>query len=290
MPDFIPWNSQPLDFWAGKHAKGKFIDLEGRSTHYIEKGDGESVILIHGFFYDSYMWSGNIDALAEHFKVYAIDLWGFGYSTRQPLDYGYQLYANQVLKFMDSLNIPRAVLVGQSMGGGTAIKFCTQYRERVNKLLLVDAGGMPNPIPLAGRFFALPRVGEFFLSRNTDAIRMKNLRDIFIHNKEVITQSYFENVTKFHKIKGTNETSLTILRRNFFDKLSYEIHQLGKMDVPIMMVWGREDRAIPLDCGEKMHRILEGSRLEIIEDAGHVPQSERPEVFNQLSLNFLLDR
>lgn len=290
MPDFIPWNSQPLDFWAGKHAKGKFIDLEGRSTHYIEKGDGESVILIHGFFYDSYMWSGNIDAFAEHFKVYAIDLWGFGYSTRQPLDYGYQLYANQVLKFMDSLNIPRAVLVGQSMGGGTAIKFCTQYRERVNKLLLVDAGGMPNPIPLAGRFFALPRVGEFFLSRNTDAIRMKNLRDIFIHNKEVITQSYFENVTKFHKIKGTNETSLTILRRNFFDKLSDEIHQLGKMDVPIMMVWGREDRAIPLDCGEKMHRILEGSRLEIIEDAGHVPQSERPEVFNQLSLNFLLDR
>jgi pimeloyl-ACP methyl ester carboxylesterase len=290
MPDFIPWNSQPLDFWASKHAEGKFIDLEGRSTHYIEKGDGEPVILIHGFFYDSYMWSGNIDALAEHFKVYAIDLWGFGYSTRQPLDYGYQLYANQVLMFMDSLDIPRAVLVGQSMGGGTAIKLCAQYRERVNKLLLVDAGGMPNPRPLVGRFLALPRVGEFFLSLNTDAIRRKNLRDIFIHNKEVITQSYFENVTRFHKIKGTNEASLTILRRDFFDKLSDEIHQLGKMDVPIMIVWGREDRGIPLDRGEKMHRILEGSRLEIIDDAGHVPNSERSEVFNQLSLSFLLDR
>ena len=290
MPDFIPWNSQPLDFWASKHAEGKFIDLEGRSTHYIEKGDGEPVILLHGFFYDSYMWSGNIDALAEHFKVYAIDLWGFGYSTRQPLDYGYQLYANQVLMFMDSLDIPRAVLVGQSMGGGTAIKLCVQYRERVNKLLLVDAGGMPNPMPLVGRFLALPRVGKFFLSLNTDAIRRKNLRDIFIHNKEVITQSYFENVTRFHKIKGTNEASLTILRRDFFDKLSDEIHQLGKMDVPIMIVWGREDSGIPLDRGEKMHRILEGSRLEIIDDAGHVPNSERPEVFNQLALSFLLDR
>jgi hypothetical protein len=79
MSDFTPWNSQPLESWAGKCGKGKFIDLEGRSTHYIEKGEGEAVILIHGFFYDSYMWSGKIDSLAEHFKVYAIDLWGCGW-------------------------------------------------------------------------------------------------------------------------------------------------------------------------------------------------------------------
>lgn len=289
MPDFVPWNSQPLDFWAEKHAKGKFIDLEGRSTHYIEKGDGEPVILIHGFFYDSYMWSRNIDALAEHFKVYAVDLWGGGYSTRDLSDYGYQLYANQILHFMDSIDIPCAILVGQSMGAGTAIKFCVQNRERVNKLILVDAAGMPNPLPMAAKFFTWPWIGELFLSLKTDAIRKKNLRDVFIHNKEIITQSYFENVTRAHKIKGTNETALTILRRNFIDKLNDEIHQLGKMDVPIMIVWGREDKAIPLDCGEKMHRILEASRLEIIDDAGHVPQSERPELFNQLSLSFLLD-
>lgn len=289
MPDFVPWNSQPLDFWAKKHAKGKFINLEGRSTHYIEKGDGEPVILIHGFFYDSYMWARNIDALAEHFKVYAIDLWGGGYSTRELLDYGYQLYAEQVLKFMDGQGLLHAVLVGQSMGAGTAIKFCVQNRERVNKLLLVSAAGMPNPMPMTAKFFTYPGVGEFFLSLKTDAIRRKNLRDVFIHNKEVITQSYFENVTRSQKIKGSNETGLRILRKNFIDKLNDEIHQLGKMDVPIMIVWGREDRAIPLGCGEKMHQILEGSRLEIIDDAGHVPQSERPEVFNQLSLSFLLD-
>lgn len=191
---------------------------------------------------------------------------------------------------MDSLDIPRAILVGQSMGAGTAIEFCVQNRERVNKLMLVCAAGMPNPMPMTGKFFALPGVGEFFLSLKTDAIRRKNLRDVFIHNKEIITQSYFENVTRPHKIKGSSETALTILRRNFLDKLSDEIHQLGKMDGPIMIVWGREDRAIPLDCGEKMHRILKGSHLEIIEDAGHVPQSERPEAFNQLSLSFLLDR
>ena len=191
---------------------------------------------------------------------------------------------------MDGLGIPDAILVGQSMGAGTAIKFCVQNRERVAKLILVSAAGMPNPMPMTAKFFSLPRIGEFFLSLKTDAIRRKNLRDVFIHDKEVITQSYFENVTRSQKIKGSNETGLRMLRRNFIDKLSDEIHQLGKMDVPIMIVWGREDRAIPLECGEKMHRILEGSRLEIIDDAGHVSQSERPEIFNQLSLSFLLDR
>ena len=78
MPGFIPWNSQPLYDWASKYAPGKFIELDGLSTHYIEKGSGEPVILLHGFFYDTYMWNKNIDALAERYKVYAFDLWGFG--------------------------------------------------------------------------------------------------------------------------------------------------------------------------------------------------------------------
>ncbi|MBL7208964.1 MAG: alpha/beta fold hydrolase [Dehalococcoidia bacterium] len=290
MPEFIRWNSQPLDVWAQKYAQGKFIDLAGRATHYIEKGEEEPVILLHGFFYDSYLWASNIDVLAEKFKIYALDLWGFGYSTREPMDYGYQLYVDQVLMFMDSLGIQRASLVGQSMGGGTAILFCVQHRQRVNKLLLVDPGGMPNPLPLAGKFLTLPRVGEFLVGLSTNAVRRKYLADFFVHNKGLITEGYFENVTRFHKIKGTTEALLMILRKHFFDKLSDEIRRLAQMDVPILIVWGREDKAIPLRCGEEMHRILKGCRLEIIDDAGHVPNYERPEVFNQLAMDFLLEQ
>ncbi|NIR25675.1 MAG: alpha/beta fold hydrolase, partial [Gammaproteobacteria bacterium] len=229
MSEFIRWDSQSLDVWASKYAQGKFIDLDGRTTHYIEQGEGEPIILLHGFFYDSYLWASNIDALAETFKVYALDLWGFGYSTREPLDYGYPLYADQVLLFMDGLGIQRASLVGQSMGGGTAILFCVQHRQRVNKLLLVDPAGMPNPLPLTGKFFNLPGVGEFLLDLSTNAVRRKNLADFWIHNQELITESYFEHVTRFHKIKGTTQASLTVLRKQFFDKLSNEIHRLATM-------------------------------------------------------------
>jgi pimeloyl-ACP methyl ester carboxylesterase len=287
MTEFIPWSSQPLDFWAARYAQGKFIDLDGRKTHYIEKGKGEAIILLHGFLYDSYLWAANIDALARCFKVYALDLWGWGYSTRDPLDYGYQLYADQVLSFMDKLGISSASLIGQSMGSGTAILFCVQHRQRVNKLVLVAAAGLPNPLPGVGKFFNLPGIGEFLLRHNTDLIRKAGLRDFFVHNKELITESYFENVTRPHKIQNSTEVYLTIQRKQFFDKLTTEIHLLATMDVPVLLVWGKQDRALPLRLGEEMHRILKRSRLEVLDNAGHVPNFERAEVFNQLAIDFL---
>ena len=287
MPPFTPWSSQPLDAWAAKYAPGAFVDLDGRRTHYVERGEGEPVILLHGFFYDWYLWAENLDALAQRFKVYALDLWGCGYSTRQALDYGYPLYAEQLLLFMDRLGIGRASLVGQSMGAGTAIRFCVRHRSRVDRLVLVDAAGLPNPMPLMAKFVNLPRIGEFFLGLNTNLLRRQSLRDIFIHDKSRITDDYFENVTRSQKIAGSTEAGLAILRRRFFDTLSDEIHQLASTDVPTLIVWGRNDKAIPLRLGQEMHRILKGSRLEILDDAGHVPNYERAAEFNRLALDFL---
>jgi len=245
---------------------------------------------LHGFFYDSYMWQRNINDLAEQFKVYAPDLWGFGYSTREPLDYGYQLYSDQVLMFMDALGIQRASLAGQSMGGGTAIWFSVHHRNRVNKLILVDAAAGPHGLPLTGKFFNLAGVGEFFLGLNTNFIRRKNLADFLIHNQDLLTDSYFENVTRFHKIKGTTECSLSILRKQFFHTLSDQLQQLSRLDIPVLIIWGREDRGIPLQKGREMHRILNGSRLEIIDNAGHVPNYERAEAFNTFALDFLQEQ
>ena len=139
MSKFIPWDSQPLEQWTAQYARGKLITLDGLQTHYLEQGeevDGVApVIFIHGFFYDSYLWNAN---LAAHRKVYALDLWGFGFSTRQPLDYGYSLYAKQVLQFMDALKIPKATLVGQSMGGGYQYLCGTTVSSAGGK---VSAGG-----------------------------------------------------------------------------------------------------------------------------------------------------
>lgn len=287
MAEFIGWDSQPLDKWREKYAPGKFIDLEGHSTHYLEKGEGKPVILIHGFYYDSYMWSKNMDALAKKFKVYALDLWGFGYSTREPMDYGYPLYVDQVLKFMDALDIEKASLIGQSMGGGICILISCQHRKRVNRIILVDPAGLPNPLPLIGKIANLPTVGEFLFGLNGNFVRKMTMKSTFIYDKRFITDSYFESVTRFHKIKGTTRVLLKILRKQFFDTLSDEIHKLGQLDVPILIVWGRQDKAIPVERGQQMHEILKTSQLEILDQAGHCPHQEQSERFNRLAFDFL---
>jgi pimeloyl-ACP methyl ester carboxylesterase len=288
MAEFIRWDSQPLDEWGKKYAAGKFISIDGHSTHYIEKGKGEPVILLHGFFYDSYLWNRNIDALvANGCKVYALDLWGFGYSTREPLDYGYALYAGQLLKFMDAMNIRKASLIGQSMGGGTCIAFAVGHRDRVNRIVLVDPAGMPQPLPLTARLTVLPGIGEFLLGLNNNFYRKMVLRMNFIYDKAIITDSYLENVTRFHKVKGTNEVLNGILRKKFFFTLKDEIQKLGEMDVPILIVWGRQDKGVPLKQGQEMHKILKTSRLEVLEHAGHCPNDERSEEFNRLAPDFL---
>ena len=80
----IRWNSQPLDVWRAKYARGKFINIDGHSTHYMEKGNGPLVILLHGWFHDNQMWNKNVDLLASRFRVYTIDFWGFGYCGTCP--------------------------------------------------------------------------------------------------------------------------------------------------------------------------------------------------------------
>lgn len=285
MTKAVPWNSQPVDEWRRKYAPGRFINLGGHITHYIEKGEGPPVILLHGWFHDSQQWSRNIDALAKWLKVYAMDLWGFGYSTREILDWGYPLYTEQLLRFMDTLGIDKASLMGQSIGGGTSILFCTRHRERVDKIVLVASGGMPNPPLLKTRITCLPRVGEFLFS--LWGSRRGILKSMFIKDKKSIAGGYFEELTRFHQIRGTTETLLDSLRKNFFDKLLLVINKLGEMDVPILIVWGRHDRSIRLSLGQEIHKILKGSRLEIFEDAAHCPNYEQPEKFNEIVSGFL---
>lgn len=286
MSKFVPWNSQPLEEWSKRYAPGKFITLSGHQTHYIEKGEGEPIILLHGFGSDSYSWNNNIDVLAKHFKAYAVDLWGCGYSTRELLDFGYPLYAHQVQLFMDALNIPKASLIGQSMGGGTIIKLATEHRDRVKSIILVCVGGMPQKPILAQRLLALPGLGELALSLPTDFLRKMIIKKVYLYQKKV-TPEYFRGLTWSQKIEGSNATYLKIARLKFFHTLGDEIHRLGEMEVPALIIWGRHDKGISLRLSEEMHRIIKGSRLEVFEHSGHEPHDEEPEKFNQIALDFL---
>jgi pimeloyl-ACP methyl ester carboxylesterase len=289
MSKFIPWNSQPLDVWAGHYAEGNLIDLAGRRTHYIERGQGKPVVLIHGFNLDSHTWIKNVDQLATRFKVYAPDLWGQGYSTRQSLDYGYDLFEEQIRLFMEALDIPRASLVGHSMGGGTSIVFTLKNRNKVDKIVLVDSTGIPTQLPFRSKVFRLKGVAEFLMSLRTDRIRRMNLEDIWIHNRELLTEDIFQKLVLYQKVEGSTEALLTILRKDFFNTLVDDIQELGQNDIPTLIIWGREDASLPLHCADEMHHLISGSNLEILDNAGHLSNFDRADAFNELVIDFLSD-
>jgi pimeloyl-ACP methyl ester carboxylesterase len=250
-------------------------------------GSGEPVILVHGFNYDSYTWVNNMEVLASEHKVYALDLWGSGFSTRELMDYSFELFAHQLLLFMDALKISKTSLVGHSMGGGTLIYFSLHHPSRVEKLILVNSVGISSPLPLRGKLFQLPYIPEFLLGLKTNYIRQKNLEDNWIFNKRLLTDSYFEEASRFQKIKDSTKIQLSILRKEFFNTLDEEIRQLGQKKIPTIIIWGKEDTSVPLRSGEEMHRLMPGSRFEIIDNAGHLSNFDQSTVFNELVTDFL---
>jgi len=289
MSEFIPWNSQPLDEWADRYAEGDFVDLGGWRTHFVERGQGKPVLLIHGFNLDLQTWIKNLDRLAAHFKVYAPDLWGQGYSTRQPLDYGYDLFEEQIRLFMEALDIPRASLVGHSMGGGTSIVFSLRNRHKVDKLVLSDATGIPTRLPFRAKVFRLKGVAEFLMSRNSDRIRRMNLEDVWIHDPKSMTDDDYNKFVRYQKIQGSTEALLSILRKDFFYTLEDEIRELGKLDIPTLIIWGREDVSVLIQCGHSMHQLMPKSKPEILDNAGHLANFDQADQFNDLVIDFLND-
>jgi pimeloyl-ACP methyl ester carboxylesterase len=272
-----------------KYAPGKFVTVDGKKIHYIEKGDGTPVILIHGFLYSTVMWKKNIDALASKFKTYAVDLWGWGYSERlNATDYSFPFYAQQILKFMDALKIRKASLVGQSMGGGIAVYLAAHYPDRIGKLVLVDPAAIPYPVTTIGRIYQQPFIGEFLNALPGDALMENNIKTIWFYDRKKVDNEYLQQVVQPLRIQGTAEGMMYILRNMLKPPyVENEVNTLAQNPKPILIVHGREDKAVPLDRSEKLNQLWKGSKLVVFEKAGHSPHEEHPEEFNRIAVDFL---
>jgi pimeloyl-ACP methyl ester carboxylesterase len=272
-----------------KYAKGKFVTVDGKKIHYIEKGDGKPIILIHGFLYSTAMWNKSIDAFASKFKTYAVDLWGWGYSERMnATDYSFPFYAQQILQFMDALNIRKASLVGQSMGGGIAVYLAAHYPDRVDKLILVDPAAIPYPMTTIGWIYQQPFVGEFLNAIPGDALMENNIKTIWFYDGNKAGKEYLQEVIQPLRIQGTSEGLMYILRNVLKPPyVEKEVNMLAQIHKPILIVHGREDKAVPLDKSEKLSRLWKESKLVVFDKAGHSPHEEYPEEFNKIAIDFL---
>ena len=257
----------------------KEITIYGHKIHYVEAGSGATnVILLHGLGGSSQVWQFNIGPLAEKYHVFVPDQIGFGKSDKPLVNYRIRTYVDFLDQFYKQLKIERATLVGNSMGGWIAAIYAATYPDRVDKLVLADAGGYAPPKDFDTR--------TFFALNPTTREGMKVLSAKVFYNKAFLSDAAIDQAmaARFAAGDGFTIKSITesIIRgEDFLDDVVKTIKR------PTLIVWGREDGLVPLSEGERFHKDIAGSTLLVFDQCGHVPNIEKAGEFNAAVIKFL---
>lgn len=256
--------------------------LHGRSITYAEAGEGPVLLLVHGLGGSYENWAGVIEPLARTHTVIAPDLPGHGGSAPAGGDYSVGALAANLRDLLVALGHERVTLVGHSLGGGVAMQFSYQFPEMIERLVLVSSGGLGPEVSLVLRAAALPgadifiattadlgsRVGPL-VGRALSAFGLRPNADVAEVLRGYGTLVDPERRAAFlatvRAVIGTGGQKVAATDRLYLAQA-----------VPVLIVWGAADRIIPARHGEDAHRHIPGSRLEIFEDVGHLPQIEAP--------------
>jgi pimeloyl-ACP methyl ester carboxylesterase len=270
----------------------QYVKVEDINTRYWTLGQGEPVILLHGLGSCVESWTYNIDALAQQHRVFAIDLVGSGHSDKPPVSYSLIDLAKFVKAFMDTLELERATLVGNSLGGGVALWFALLFPQQIEKLVLANSLGLGKQIMFVFRLASLPWNSLLFRpSRVSTAFILKQI----VHDSAVITDEWVEVLYQIGNLPGVPEALQRQLRVNIdfwgvrSDVYCPIVSQLATIHTPTLIIWGEQDPVLPVAHAQFAAKQLPIADLHIFDECGHWPQVERSHEFNAAILKFLQD-
>ncbi len=274
----------------------KFIEVNGVTTHFKEAGDGDpAFILLHGFGGSTFSWREVMDDFSRLGRVIAYDRPAFGLTERpMPEEWAenpYSMKANieLLLGLMDKLGIEKAILVGNSAGGGLAVAFALEYPQKVDSLILVDpgvGGGRGPQFPA----WALPLMWTPQM-RYIGPLMMRDYQETL---PNTIQREWYDSAKLTDEIR---REYLKVFRIKNWDRALYELTfapaypelrpLLPQLSVPVFIVAGREDRLIRAFYFEAIATEIPNARLTLLPQCGHVPQEECPLDFMQAVMSYL---
>lgn len=272
-----------------------FVNVENARLHYQEFGDRThpTLVLIHGFTASLFVWHKVAPLLADAgFHVVAVDLVGFGYSEKPRwFDYSIPSQAHMVSRFMNTLGIGRATLVGSSYGGAVAMNIALDHPEYVEKLVLI--GTVCNDEVLSHpilRLASIRGVGEVITPFLVDSRRMMRRRmrgTLSRSNHDLITDERISNTLRPLTAADGHHSVLATSRAWSACRLEDDAYLISQ---PTLIIWGEEDTAIGIHNGYKLHDSILHSRFVILKNCGHVPAEEKSELVADLVTEFSRDR
>jgi pimeloyl-ACP methyl ester carboxylesterase len=281
----IFWYARPADLnfeelrAAVPHANASsFAEVNGVRVHYQERGRGNALVLIHGNNSSAYSWRDVFDELAKEFRVVALDLKGFGFTSKPEGDYRLETQAALVIGLLDQLGIERATLCGSSMGGGVALAAAINYPQRVESLILVDSSAfeeVSSNAALAPAYVRWPYIGGAVtaLALTSDSLVREGLRKSF-YDESKVTDERVEAYYRPLRTRGGQRAARLVREQRDYTRIE---NSLDKIRQPSLIIWGAEDRLILLKDGQRLHSKLANSQLVVFENCGHLPQEEMPE-------------
>lgn len=245
------------------------VKLDQGNISYEVGGRGENIVLLHCWAGSKEYWKWTIREFIPNFRVYALDLKGFGDSDKPKDGYTMADYSNLIADFFNTLGIDRAILVGHSLGGKIAVHFAEQHPDRVDKLVLV--GTPVGKVSLGLRLFTWPIIGKpwYYLVRKIGqyTLRTPEARDPWL--KPTVNSAV-------KSMKAFSKTDLT--------------WKLSNIHTPVLVVIGEKTRSDEVSQARIFSENLENVKVCIVKQAGHSPMCENPSAFNHLLSDFFMDK
>ncbi len=267
------------------------VELPGAEVNYVEIGEGEPILFLHGLAGCWRNWLENLPHFGRTHRAIALDLPGFGGSPMPSWPIDMPAYGRLIHDFCEKLGIDRvAALVGNSMGGFVATEAEIERPSRFDKLVLVSAAGIS--FAEVGQ-----RPGEALLRTAFEGV----MPFLAQPHHTWLTRPRVRKVAFGSIVRNPNRLRPELLQEQvmpglnsagFIDALAaingYDTrHRLAEIEIPTLIVWGLNDWIVPVEAAIGYHRLIEDSRMELFERTGHLPQLERPSRFNQLLDDFL---
>jgi pimeloyl-ACP methyl ester carboxylesterase len=276
----------------------RFVRLNGHRVAYRDVGDpaAEPLLLIHGVAGSSLAWVPLFEHLSDKYRVVAPDLLGHGQSDKPRTDYSLGAFAVWLRDFLDALDIRAATLVGHSLGGGVALQLVYQHRQYCRRLVLVNSGGLGTDVSMPLRLLSTPGA-ELLLPvvASRPAVLLGN-RVLSLLTAGGLESTRVQQGWRKYSALADPSGRQAFLRtlRSVVDLRGQTVCALDRLsdlvgDVPTLIVAGTHDAVIPAAHAQAAHAALPGSRLELIEGAGHHPMLDCPETLAHLIDDFVSD-
>lgn len=290
-----------------KVVQSGFVEVGALRVHHMQGGRGAPVVFVHGLGSSGYMeWRYNLEPTAAHHRVFAPDLPGYGRTEKPKVRYTIPYFARFVERYMDDRGLRSASVVGASLGGRIALEVALERPKLVRKLALVNALGLGRPKPQAAHMayglVTLPRVGEAVMKFTRGALNWASPATIrrvaaryagaTVDLEKALDDVYLDNLRELYATDDFHRAYLSTVRSLVNPRALFGGHhdataRLAELKMPVQLIWGADDPLFPVAQARRAHGLIQGSRLAVIEGAGHSPQAERPEEFNRVLDAFL---